>query len=213
MIEVAAGHLLTFGWLGLALAIWVALSVGSFLNVVIYRTPVILHRQWDSEARAILEQPEPADTEPFNLVVPRSRCRNCASLITAWQNIPILSWLFLRGRCANCNAPISLRYPLVELFTCLASMLVLGLFGFTALGLSAVVCTWFLIALTCIDYDTQLLPDQLTLPLLWLGLLTNTFGGFTDLGSAVIGAVAGQRPARLFRRLIDPPLALAAWKC
>lgn len=192
MIEVAADHLLTFGWLGLTLVIWLALSVGSFLNVVIYRIPVVLQRQWDSEARAILEVPPKAEVlEPFNLMVPRSRCPNCETAIAAWHNIPLLSWLYLRGRCAHCDARISARYPFVELFTCLATVLVIGLFGFTGSGLSAVVFTWILIALTFIDYDTQLLPDQLTLPLLWLGLLVNTSGGFTDLGSAVIGAVAG----------------------
>ena len=192
MFDVAADHLFTYGWLGFILAIWTALSIGSFLNVVIYRLPVMMNRQWDNEARAFLEQPpNPESSEPFNLMVPRSHCPGCRKMIRAWQNIPLFSWLGLRGRCANCNTPISIRYPFIELFTCLATLLVIGLFGFTGLGLAAATFTWVLIALTFIDYDTQLLPDQLTLPLLWLGLLINYSGGFVDLGSAVIGAIAG----------------------
>jgi leader peptidase (prepilin peptidase)/N-methyltransferase len=197
-------QLLTYGWEGLVLAIWLGLAVGSFLNVVIYRLPVMLNRQFEDQARSFLEELEdscnpesietpesPEDPEPFNLMVPRSRCPKCNSLITAWQNIPVVSWIVLRGRCHNCRVRIPVRYPLVELGTALATVYVLALFGFTFLGLAAVVFTWMLIALTFIDFDTQYLPDQLTLPLLWLGLLTNLSGGFTSLGSAVLGAVFG----------------------
>ncbi len=185
--------LLTYGWQGLVLAIWFGLAVGSFLNVVIYRLPVMLNRQWETEARTILELPAPGaqDGEPFNLWVPRSRCPGCGTMIKARHNIPVLSWLALRGRCADCGTGISVRYPLIELWTGLATVYVVFLFGFTWLGLAAAIYTWFLIALTFIDFDTQLLPDQLTLPLVWLGLITSYFGGFTDLGSALFGAVAG----------------------
>jgi len=183
--------LLAYGWLGLVLAVWVGLCVGSLLNVVIYRLPVMLERQWQAEARQILEEQPPPEQAPFNLMVPRSRCPQCEAPIHAWQNVPVVSWLLLRGRCANCGVGIPIRYPLVEALTAICSIIVLALFGFSWLGLAALVYTWMLLALTFIDYDTQLLPDQLTLPLLWLGIVTNVFGGFTDLASAVIGAVAG----------------------
>lgn len=190
--------LLTFGWLGLVAALWVALCVGSFLNVVIYRLPVMLNRQWQADAREFLEQPAadaPTD-EPFNLAVPRSRCPACGAQIKAWQNIPVLSWLLLRGRCGNCSTQISARYPAIELLTGLATLVVLNVYGFTWLGLAAALFTWVLIAATFIDFDTQLLPDQLTLPLLWLGIIVNMSNGFgagsiVDLHSALIGAMAG----------------------
>ncbi|MEZ5552538.1 MAG: A24 family peptidase [Pseudomonadales bacterium] len=185
-------QLFAFGWAGLLLALWFGLCVGSFLNVVIYRLPVMLNRQWERDSRAFLEQPEiEAPTEAFNLWVPRSRCPGCQTQITAVQNIPVLSWLFLRGRCANCRAPISVRYPLIEAFTGVATLVIVAQFGFTWLGAAAVLFTWILIAATFIDFDTQLLPDQLTLPLLWLGLITNSFGGIVDLQSAVFGALSG----------------------
>jgi leader peptidase (prepilin peptidase)/N-methyltransferase len=184
--------LLSQGWLALALLIWVALSVGSFLNVAIYRMPVMLHREWRAEAAEVLELDTPADTEPpFNLMTPRSRCLNCKTPIAARYNIPVVSWLALRGRCAHCAARISPRYPLVELLTAVASACVVAKFGYTWLAAAALMFTWALIALAFIDFDTKLLPDQITLPLLWLGLIVNLGGGFTDLTSAVIGAVAG----------------------
>jgi len=183
---------MTYGWPGLALAAWLGLCVGSFLNVVIYRLPLMLHRQWEGEARHILEGESPAAAlEPFNLVVPRSRCPHCERQIRAWENIPLVSWLLLRGKCAGCGAPIAWRYPVVELLTGFLTLAMLSLFGFTWLGLAALAFTWVLLALTFIDYDTQLLPDQLTLPLVWLGLLVNLQGGFTDTRSAIVGAVAG----------------------
>ncbi len=192
MTETLTEALLSHGWLGLFLAAWVGLCVGSFLNVVIYRIPVMLERQWRAEAQQILspEQPLP-EQAPFNLAVPGSRCGSCGASIKWWQNVPVVSWLILRGRCASCGAGISLRYPLVEALTGIMTLAVLALFGFTWVGLAALLFTWILIALTFIDYDTQLLPDQLTLPLVWLGLIANVFGAFTDLTSAVFGAVVG----------------------
>ena len=187
-----AQTLLSYGWIGLILAVWVALCVGSFLNVVIYRLPLMLQRQWQAEAHLILHEGEEAEPQPpFNLMVPRSRCPSCQAPILAWQNVPVISWVMLGGKCARCGAAIPIRYPLVELLTALFSVAVLALFGFTWLGLAALLFTWILLALMFIDYDTQLLPDQLTLPLLWLGLATNVFGGFTDPNSAIIGAIAG----------------------
>ncbi|MGE0625293.1 MAG: A24 family peptidase [Pseudomonadales bacterium] len=189
--------LLTYGWTGLLVAFWFALCVGSFLNVVIYRLPVMLNRQWQADARAFLDQPEAEQpTERFNLATPRSRCPACGAQIKAWQNIPVVSWLLLRGRCGSCGASISARYPGVELFTGIATLATLHVFGFTWLGLAAALFTWVLIAATFIDFDTQLLPDQLTLPLLWLGIIVNMSGGFgagaiVDLHSALVGAMAG----------------------
>ena len=176
-------------------AIWLALCVGSFLNVVIHRVPIMLQREFETEARLVLElTPEPEPAEPFNLLVPRSRCPHCGHQITAWENIPLLSWLLLRGRCSACSAAISARYPLVELLTALLSAAALYVFGFTWLGAAVMLATWMLVAMSFIDYDTHLLPDQLTLPLLWLGLIVNLIplsGGITPLGHAVVGAIAG----------------------
>ncbi|MCZ6709036.1 MAG: A24 family peptidase [Gammaproteobacteria bacterium] len=187
-----AENLLAYGWQGIFITAWLSLSVGSFLNVVIYRLPVMLERQWQAQAREILEPEQTAEqTEPFNLMVPRSRCPDCSHLITAWQNIPVFSWLFLKGRCSSCGTRISLRYPGIELLTLICSVIVIIGLGFTWLGFAALLYTWALIALTFIDYDTQLLPDQITLPLVWLGLLTNLLGGITDLGSGVLGATMG----------------------
>jgi leader peptidase (prepilin peptidase)/N-methyltransferase len=189
--------LLTHGWLGVFAALWIGLCVGSFLNVVIYRTPVMLRRQWERDLREILEQDEAqAEAEPFDLARPRSRCPSCGHQISAWQNIPVVSWLLLRGRCGNCQAAISFRYPAIEILTGVATLAVLNVFGFTWLALAACVFTWVLIAATFIDFDTQLLPDHLTLPVLWLGLVVNLsdgfgVGGIVDLESAVIGAIAG----------------------
>jgi leader peptidase (prepilin peptidase) / N-methyltransferase len=187
-----AANLLAYGWIGLILAVWIALCVGSFLNVVIYRLPLMLQRQWQAEAHMILHDgEEPPEQAAFNLMVPRSRCPQCQAPILAWQNVPVVSWVLLGGKCARCGASIPIRYPLVELLTAVFSIAVVALFGFTWFGLAALVFTWIMLALLFIDYDTQLLPDQLTLPLLWLGLLTNVFGGLTDPESAIIGATAG----------------------
>ncbi len=191
-------HLLGQGWLTLLLLAWITLSIGSFLNVAIYRLPVMMKRDWRAQATEVLELSTPAGTQPhadespFNLAVPRSRCPKCATAISAWHNIPVLSWLWLRGRCAHCNAPISARYPFVELLTCVASLMVVATLGYTWIGLAGLAFTWAIITLAFIDFDTQLLPDQITLPLLWLGLIVNlASGGFIDLSSAVVGAIAG----------------------
>jgi leader peptidase (prepilin peptidase)/N-methyltransferase len=167
----------------------VGLVIGSFLNVVIYRLPIILERDWHSQAAALL--PSAADTSPtavpgaiperFTLSTPRSACPSCKTPIKAWQNVPVVSWLLLRGRCASCNTKISLRYPLVELATALLSAWAAWHFGFGAPAFCALLMTWALIALTGIDIDHQLLPDGITLPLMWAGLLA----------AIIIGPVAG----------------------
>jgi leader peptidase (prepilin peptidase) / N-methyltransferase len=172
------------------------LLVGSFLNVVIHRVPVMLERAWRNEALALDGNP-PLDAPPYDLIRPRSACPGCSASITAVQNIPVVSWLLLKGRCASCRKPISARYPLVELFTALLSAVVAWKFGLSWTTAAALVLTWFLVALAFIDIDTQLLPDNMTLPLLWLGLLVALLlpaeGARlpVDLRSAVIGAIAG----------------------
>jgi leader peptidase (prepilin peptidase)/N-methyltransferase len=191
-----------------ALAALLGLLVGSFLNVVIYRLPLMLARRWraecaelaaggGSDADTALTTPA-TTTAAFNLIVPRSSCPSCATPIRAIHNIPLLSYLALGGRCAYCRARISARYPLVELLTGLLSAAVAWRFGFGAAAGCGLVLTWFLIALTCIDLDHQLLPDSLTLPLLWLGLLASSLGVASaghslpaDPVSAIGGAAAG----------------------
>ncbi len=174
----------------IAAAALLGLLVGSFLNVVIYRVPAMLEREWAAQA-AELQGLQATPAEPFNLAVPRSRCPACGHEITALENIPILSWLFLRGRCSACGTGISARYPAVELTTALLSGLAIAHHGASAAGLGALILTWFMVTLAFIDFDTQLLPDNMTLPLLWLGLAFNLFGVYTSLASAVIGAMAG----------------------
>jgi len=171
------------------------LLVGSFLNVVIHRVPVMLERGWRRECLA-LDGKEPPAEPPYDLIRPRSACPGCKAPITALQNIPVLSWLVLRGRCASCRRSIGWRYPVVELATALLSAVVAWKFGFGTTAAAALVLTWFLIALAVIDIDTQLLPDSMTLPLLWIGLLLPLLlsaGGRlpVDLRDAVIGAAAG----------------------
>ena len=169
------------------------LCVGSFLNVVIYRLPLMMERQWKAECAA-LDGREPDEGAAFNLVTPPSRCPSCAAPVRAWQNVPLASWLALRGKCASCKAPISARYPMVEFLGGALAALVAWRFGYSAALAAGLVYVWALLALTFIDFDTQLLPDDITLPLLWAGLLVNLGGesvGFTDLKSAVIGAVVG----------------------
>ena len=179
-----------YPWTALAAALVLGLLVGSFLNVVIHRLPQMLEADWRAQCCDLLEQPQP-ETETFNLVTPRSRCPHCGHGIRAWENIPVLSYLLLRGRCSACRAPISSRYPLVELAAGLLSLAVVYHFGATAQALAALILTWALIALTLIDFDTQLLPDNITLPLLWLGLVVNSQGLFVPLEAALWGAVAG----------------------
>lgn len=175
----------------LLLAGLLGLLVGSFLNVVVYRLPVIMQRDWEQQAREILEQPQEDADKAFNLLWPPSRCPHCSAAIRAWQNIPLLSWLHLRGRCASCKQSISARYPLVELASGLLSVLVAWQFGCTMQGFSMLLLTWGLLALSLIDADHQLLPDVLVLPLLWLGLLLNSFELFVSLQDAVYGAAFG----------------------
>jgi leader peptidase (prepilin peptidase) / N-methyltransferase len=201
-------------------AAWVALAgivgllVGSFLNVVIYRLPIMLERDWRAQLDELNAQPGAAasahDNAPahattqiagtYNLVVPRSACPACKTPIKSWQNIPVLSWLMLRGQCAHCKAPISLRYPLIELCCALLSAAVAWRFGFGWNAMAALGVTWALIALTGIDIDTQLLPDAITLPLLWAGLLASlgSLEGTSGLANlpvtpaeAIIGAAVG----------------------
>jgi leader peptidase (prepilin peptidase)/N-methyltransferase len=176
---------------------WIAglfgLAIGSFLNVVIYRLPVMLERNWRSQCREILEpnKKPPNTAKRFDLVAPGSSCPHCGHAITALENIPVLSFLWLRGKCSACAKPISWRYPLVELLTGGLTAMVAWYFGYGIAALAGMVLTWSLIALSFIDFDRQLLPDDITLPLLWAGLLLNVFAVFTPLSSAVIGAAGG----------------------
>ena len=174
----------------IALAALCGLMVGSFLNVVIHRLPQMMERAWRRDCEE-LQGRTPAASERYNLVVPRSSCPHCQHRIAAWENLPVLSYLLLRGKCSACKAPISVRYPLVELVTSVLTGLIAWQFGYSAAALAAALFTFALIALACIDFDTQLLPDSITLPLLWLGLLFNFNHGFTDLQTAVAGAMAG----------------------
>ena len=165
--------------------------VGSFLNVVIHRLPIMMERQWRQQCAEFDPQPVPVAAEPYNLAQPRSRCPHCNHQIRAWENIPVISYLLLRGKCSGCGAPISLRYPIIEAATAALSGFAAWHFGFGWEAGAALLLSWTLITLTMIDIDHQLLPDSITLPLLWVGLLLNLSGLFTDTHSAIIGAVAG----------------------
>jgi leader peptidase (prepilin peptidase)/N-methyltransferase len=189
----AASHLFFAGSL-----LIVGLVVGSFLNVVIYRLPIMLEREWQAQAAEVLATSPPQAEKPFNLSMPPSACPACKAPIKAWQNIPVLSWLALGGRCAACKGRISLRYPLVELTTGLLSAGVAWHFGFSSAAFCALLVTWTLVALAGIDIDHQLLPDTLTLPLMWLGLLAATVVGPmagaslpVSANDAIMGASAG----------------------
>jgi leader peptidase (prepilin peptidase) / N-methyltransferase len=166
------------------------LCVGSFLNVVIHRLPKMMEREWRAECAELAGEEAPA-AERYNLVVPRSACPSCKRPITALENIPLLSWLVLRGKCAGCSARISPRYPAVEALSAALSAYVAWHFGFGMAAAGALLFTWAMIALTFIDLDTFYLPDSITLPLLWLGLLLNINGTYSPLSDAVIGAAAG----------------------
>lgn len=192
-----------FDWLSanptafIVLAGMFGLLLGSFLNVVIHRLPVMMQREWRIACEEILTEQgcqvsgPPAPSERYDLITPRSACPHCGHAITALENIPVFSWLALRGRCSGCKASISPRYPLVELLTAAVFATVAWHFGWGAQAAWAMVLSGALIALTFIDLDTQLLPDSLTLPLVWLGVLLGLAPVFTTLPSAVIGAVAG----------------------
>ena len=174
-----------------------ALLVGSFLNVVIHRLPIMMEREWKAQCAGLAGE-EPAETETYNLVVPRSACPGCGHKITALENVPVLSYLALRGRCRGCGKKISLRYPIIETVTALLAAVIAWHFGFGAEALAALALTFALIALTMIDVDTQYLPDSITLPFLWLGLVLSLFHGRVDAQAlfvsprdAIIGAAAG----------------------
>ena len=187
LLEFLASHALAF----VLCTLLVGLLIGSFLNVVVYRLPKMLLRDWQAQAREILELPAEADKQTFNLILPNSSCPHCAHEIKPWENIPIFSWLFLRGKCSACKAPISTRYPLVELTCGLLSAYVAWHLGFTWQAGSMLLLTWGLLAMSLIDADHQLLPDALVLPLLWLGLIVNQFGLFASPADALWGAIAG----------------------
>jgi leader peptidase (prepilin peptidase)/N-methyltransferase len=173
-------------------AVLLGLCAGSFLNVVIHRMPKIMERRWRAECADILpDAPQPAAEERYNLVVPRSACPACGHRITALENIPVVSYLALRGKCSACGARISPRYPVVEALTAALSGLIAWRMGFSVAAAGALLFAWAIIALAFIDLDTFFLPDDITLPLLWAGLLLNLRGTYVDLGSAVIGAAAG----------------------
>ena len=182
-----AFYLIVVGLLGL--------MVGSFLNVVIHRLPMMMEREWQSHCAEIVAGDsasiEQTAGEKFNLATPRSRCPHCSHAITAFENIPVISYLWLRGRCSDCGTKISLRYPIIEAITALLSVIVAWHFGFSWPALAALFLTWALIALTMIDFDHQLLPDSITLPFLWLGLALSLWPIFVDSPTALIGAIAG----------------------
>jgi len=166
------------------------LMVGSFLNVVIHRLPKMLEIGWQQQC-AELRGEQPAPSTPYNLMVPRSACPQCNHAISAWENIPVISYLLLRGKCKGCGTAISPRYPIIEAISGMLCAYTAWSFGFGLAAAGAFLLIWALLALTVIDFDTQLLPDDITLPLLWAGLLLNLFSVFTDLYSAVLGAVIG----------------------
>jgi len=174
----------------IATSVILGLMVGSFLNVVIHRLPKMMERDWHNNCLELQGKDIP-ETTKYTLATPRSACPKCGHMITALENIPVISYLALKGKCRSCKNPISIRYPLIEALTGILIGLVSWKFGYTTTTLFAWAFTFALITLTFIDFDTQLLPDDITLPLLWLGLLFNLNAGFTDLKSAVIGAIAG----------------------
>ncbi|MFP3351547.1 A24 family peptidase [Pseudoalteromonas sp. SIMBA_153] len=187
-------------WFYLTTVGLVSLCIGSFLNVVIYRLPLMMQKEWQTECRLLLadeltspktEQATSQTTDTFNLVKPNSCCPKCKAAIKPWQNIPIFSWLFLKGKCATCDNPISVRYPIVEAITAILSLVVAYTFGATEQALLYIVVTWILVALTFIDIDHMLLPDQLTLPLLWLALIASVVGYTIAPSDAIIGAACG----------------------
>jgi len=172
-------------------ALLLGMIVGSFLNVVVYRLPKMLLRDWQQQAREVLGLPATPTEATLNLMLPRSRCPHCGHAIRSWENIPVISYLLLGGKCSNCKAAISLRYPLVELFAGLISALVVWHFGLSWQAAAMLLLSWGLLAMSLIDADHQLLPDALVLPLLWLGLLVNSQGLFALLVDALWGAVLG----------------------
>lgn len=167
--------------------------VGSFLNVVVYRLPLMLNHAWTNECSEFLEIPvaDADKPQPFNLWTPSSRCTHCQTPIKPYQNIPVLSYLLLRGQCAQCKSKISSRYPIIEIIACLISIVIVYQFGYSTKTFFALILGWSLLALAIIDIDHQLLPDTITLPVLWIGLFISLFGLFNDSDSSIIGAIAG----------------------
>ncbi len=181
-------------WLFYSTVLFFGLCVGSFLNVVAYRLPLMMERDWKRECHEFLELPAPEfETRlvALNLATPASACPNCGHQLRFWENIPVISYLFLRARCSSCGTTISIQYPAVELITGIASLFAAFAFGVSIQTVAALFFTWVLIALTLIDLKKQLLPDNMTLPLLWSGIFLSFFDIFTDLSSSVIGAIAG----------------------
>ncbi|MBL4833806.1 MAG: prepilin peptidase [Pseudomonas sp.] len=188
LLDYLASHVLAF----ILIAGLLGLIVGSFLNVVIHRLPIMMERAWVRQSREMLEPDAELAAEPtFNIILPHSHCPHCNTEIKAWQNLPIISYLLLKGRCGHCREKISLRYPAVEMLTAVLSAVVAWHFGFGWEAGAMLVLTWALISLSLIDADTQLLPDAIVLPMLWLGLIANSFTLFIDLEAALWGAVAG----------------------
>ncbi len=187
LFDFLASHALAF----VLCAALLGLLVGSFLNVVIYRLPIMMQREWQAQAREFLELPAESAGAAFNLFLPPSRCPHCAHAIRSWENIPLLSWMALRGRCSSCKKPIPARYPLVELACGLLSGYVAWHFGFTWQAGAMLLLTWGLLAMSLIDIDHQLLPDSLVLPLLWLGLIVNSGDLFVSPVDALWGVIAG----------------------
>lgn len=185
--------LLSNPWFFFTALILLSLIVGSFLNVVIIRLPIMMDRQWRQECRTLLQLEDPDTDDPgtFNLAYPRSCCPHCAHTIRAVDNIPIISFLLLQGRCRNCQKPIALRYPLIEAATAVLGVCAALRFGISLQTAAALVLSWTLLCLAVIDWEHLLLPDSLTLPLLWLGLASSMYEVFTDLHSSLIGAMLG----------------------
>ncbi|QGW75971.1 prepilin peptidase [Pseudomonas alkylphenolica] len=175
----------------LSFALLLGLVVGSFLNVLVHRLPIMLQRQWQAEAREVLELPSEPEAERYDLFLPASQCPHCGHRIRAWENIPVLSYLLLRGRCSSCRSAISARYPLVELGCAALTVFVAWYLGATTAALALMLFSWGLLAMSLIDIEHRLLPDALVLPLLWLGLIVNAFELFVPLSDALWGAVAG----------------------
>jgi leader peptidase (prepilin peptidase)/N-methyltransferase len=167
------------------------LLVGSFLNVLVYRLPIMMEREWQSQAREVLSLEADTQAEVFNLAQPCSRCPGCGHQVRPWENIPVLSWIMLRGRCSSCKQSISLRYPLVECFSALLSSLVAAKFGYGPTCLAMLVLAWGSIALVMIDFDHQLLPDSIVQPGIWIGLGIGYMGFLTSLSSSFIGVILG----------------------
>lgn len=192
---------LNHSWFIYLCVILISLAVGSFLNVIIYRLPIMLQNEWKEQCCELLAIQAKEKKQEINLFLPRSFCPDCKKMVKAWQNIPVISYLFLRGRCSNCNSSISIRYPLIELMTMMISLYASWHFGFTLQLLFVLLAVWILIPLIFIDLEHQLLPDNLTLSLLWIGLIANTQNLFTSLPVAVLSSAGAYIGLWLFIKL------------